>query len=1179
AVAEATSVFEDAPLTTIDVVSNDTDVDGDTLTLLAATSDGNGIIEINADGLSIDYTPAANFNGIEIITYTVSDGELSDTTGTLTITVTTVKDPPVAVADTETVLEDAALTSIDVISNDTDSDGDTLILSSVSTNGSGTVTVNPNRLSVDYTPASDFNGTEIVTYVVSDRSFTATGTLTITVTPVNDAPVAIADIATVIEDATLTNIDVVSNDIHGDGDTLTLTAVSSDGNGIIAINEDGLSVDYTPAADFNGTETIIYTVSESEGDETDETGTLTITVTSVNDLPIAVADELTVEEDAALTSKDVIENDTDIVEGDTLTLTAVVTDGNGTVAVNADGVSVDYTPASNFNGIETITYTVSDGTDTVTSTLTITVTEVNDAPVAVADIATVIEDATLTSIDVINNDTDFDGDTLTLTTVASDGNGTIEINADGVSVDYIPASDFDGTEIITYTVFDGELSDTTGTLTITVTPVNDNLPIAVADVLEIDEDAALTSTNVIENDTDLDTQDTLTLTTVVTDGNGTVAVNADGLSVDYTPALNFNGIETITYTLSDGTDTDSSGTLTITVNPINDAPVANDDREIIPEDSSTQFFEVLSNDTDVEDDYLYITELSTNGSGIIVLNEDSERINYTPAQGFKGTEIVTYTVTDGDLEDSTGTLTILVSNDAREITAITSNSSSQVETGSFEITATISSTSDVDVVIPFTTSGDAIIGKDYNVDFATKGAEFLLKSLTSSIRDFVYADDGRLVTINQNQGTVDIYELDGTTSNININDIANQGHGADRLIKDGNNIYFKGYQRVSLINMENLEVTADVLPSLQGTSSSYLEDFDVVNNKIFFMTRDEAGIYKTQSQTLGQNDITTIGQGTGYPIDGFNGLVVDDNENIYYSRNDGIYIKDEDNVYNRISLFNQDNFNLSKLKFINNALHGRLVNYNANTTNIIRFDSALESYEVLNYNLESGSSILNFSFTDEGQLAIYVQDSDYNQKINGYKSLPEIIVSAGQTIGTFMITGIDDDFYEFSESIIVSPGIPVNASYADALSSNGNAMPLTLELSDDDEKADVTFAFSSPTIQEFPYETVTLTATLSAVSGVDVTVPFTLSANASTTVDVSATEILIAAGQTSGSVSISTTEAFDDSLVEIQESITFSFDNTTIVNATTSETDVALIVLSDDNPVITSIGSSGGIIS
>ena len=249
-------------------------------------------------------------------------------------------------------------------------------------------------------------------------------------------PVAVANTLTVNEDATLISTNVISNDTEQDGDTLSLTAVSTDGTGTVAVNSDGLSVDYTPAANFNGTETITYTVSDGA---LSANGTFTITVTAVNDAPVAVANTLTVDEDSSISNTDVIANDTD-VEDDTLTLTAVSTDGTGTVAVNSDGLSVDYTPAANFNGTETITYTVSDGALSANGTFTITVTAVNDAPVAVANTLTVDEDSSISNTDVIANDTDVEDDTLTLTAVSTDGTGTVAVNADGVVSRLHPSS-------------------------------------------------------------------------------------------------------------------------------------------------------------------------------------------------------------------------------------------------------------------------------------------------------------------------------------------------------------------------------------------------------------------------------------------------------------------------------------------------------------------------------------------------------------------------------------------------------------------------------------------------------------------------------------------------------------------------------------------------------------------
>ena len=656
AVSDTATVEEDSGLTSIDVVSNDTDVEGDTLTLTAATTDGSGTVSVNADGLSVDYTPAANFDGIEVITYAVSDGVDSDDTGILTITVTAIPEAPVAVSDTATLLEDADLTSVNVVSNDTDIDGDSLTLIEVVTDGTGTVAVNTDGVSVDYTPASNFNGTEIVTYIVSDGLLIDQGTLTLTITPVNDPPVAVSDTATLLEDSALTSIDVILNDTDVEGDTLTLTAATTDGSGTVAVNTDGVSVDYTPASNFNGTETITYTVSD--GVDTNETGILTIMVTAVNDFPIAIADSATVDEDAPLTSIDVISNDTDLDIIDTLTLIAVTTDGSGTIAVNTDGVSVDYTPASNFNGTETITYTLFDGTDTTTGTLTIIVTAVNDSPIAVSDSATVLEDSALTSVDVILNDMDVEGDTLMLVAATTNGSGTVAVNTDGVSVDYTPAPNFNGTETITYTVSDSVDTDETGILTIIVTAVND-ISIAIADSAIVDEDTPLTSIDVISNDTDLDITDTLTLIAVTTDGTGTVSVNADGLSVDYTPASNFNGTETITYTLFDGTDT-TTGTLTIIVTPVNDLPVAVSDTATLLEDSVLTRIDVVSNDTDVDIiDTLTLISATTNGSGAIAINADRLSINYTPVADFNGTETITYTVSDGT-DTTIGILSIIV---------------------------------------------------------------------------------------------------------------------------------------------------------------------------------------------------------------------------------------------------------------------------------------------------------------------------------------------------------------------------------------------------------------------------------------------------------------------------------------------------------------------------------------
>ena len=259
----------DAPTITSTAVTTATEDIAYTYTITTEDVDGD-IVTVSATGLpswltlsgdTLSGTPTEGDTGSEITITATDDGDGALTaTQIFTIVVTPVNDAPVAVADTATVLEDAEATSIDVLTNDTDEEGDPLTLVSVTTSGTGTVTVNGTL--VEYTPAVDFNGTEEVSYTVSDGLLTSAGVLTITVTPVNDAPIAIEDIASVLENAFMTSIDVISNDIDIDGDILSLTAVSYSGLGTVVVNVDEFSVDYTPAPNFIGTEVINYSVTD-----------------------------------------------------------------------------------------------------------------------------------------------------------------------------------------------------------------------------------------------------------------------------------------------------------------------------------------------------------------------------------------------------------------------------------------------------------------------------------------------------------------------------------------------------------------------------------------------------------------------------------------------------------------------------------------------------------------------------------------------------------------------------------------------------------------------------------------------------------------------------------------------------------------------------------------------------
>ena len=359
--------------------------------------------------------------------------------------------------------------------------------------------------SYTYTPAANFNGSDSVDYTVTDGSLTDVGTLNITVTAVNDAPVAVDDAITATEDThlLLSSISILMIRIW----TVMPSPLSP-----VPLRPRKVAV--SPSRPMVVTPTrprptsMVRTVSTTPLPTAalTDVGTLNITVNAVNDAPVAVDDAITATEDTPFNSViDLDANDTDL-DGDALTVVAgtFATAQGGSITIAADG-SYTYTPAANFNGSDSVDYTVTDGSLTDVGTLNITVNAVNDAPVAVDDAITATEDTPFNSvIDLDANDTDLDGDALTVVagTFATHQGGSITIAADG-SYTYTPAANFNGSDSVDYTVTDGSLTDV-GTLNITVTAVND-APVAVDDAITATEDTPFTSVVDLDfNDTDLD---------------------------------------------------------------------------------------------------------------------------------------------------------------------------------------------------------------------------------------------------------------------------------------------------------------------------------------------------------------------------------------------------------------------------------------------------------------------------------------------------------------------------------------------------------------------------------------------------------------------------------------------------------------------------------------------------
>lgn len=258
----------------IDVLANDSDSDGDALSISSVTQPANGVVLNN--GSDVVYTPNANFNGSDSFSYTIDDGNGATDSAVVTVTITAVNDSPAAVADDATTLEDTAIT-LEVLSNDSDVDGDSLTIDSTTLPSFGSVVATPT--SVDYLPNPDFCGSDAFSYTVSDgNGGSATAAVSVTVTCVNDAPVAVADEATT-EQETAVTINVLANDSDVDGDGLTVTAVGAAGAGMAVINPDN-SITYTPNAGFSGVDSFTYTVSDGQGGV--ETAVVTVTVTAIS---------------------------------------------------------------------------------------------------------------------------------------------------------------------------------------------------------------------------------------------------------------------------------------------------------------------------------------------------------------------------------------------------------------------------------------------------------------------------------------------------------------------------------------------------------------------------------------------------------------------------------------------------------------------------------------------------------------------------------------------------------------------------------------------------------------------------------------------------------------------------------------------------------------------------------
>lgn len=698
---------------TVAVLANDTDRDGNALTLTGATlaNPAQGSVVVNPDG-TLTFTPASNVSGPIAITYTVADGQGGSASATVTVTVgantapsgadagrTLPEDGGYVVATTDFGFADpdAGQTLAAVRIDSIPADGSLLLDGVAVTAGTVVSAADIAAGHLTFVPAADTNGAPYASFGFSVQdsagSFDSTpNTINFSVTPVNDAPIARNDLASTPINTPAT-IAVLGNDGDADGDLLSVTGATlvDPTLGSVVVNPDG-TLGFTPASNASGTVVINYTIADPSGAAS--TASVTVNVGS-NNAPAGADATVTLAEDAArsFTPSDFGFADADagqtfanlridsLPAAGTLTFNGAVVVA-GQVIAASDLAQLAFTPAANAtgNGYASFTFSVQDSAgafDPVPNAITFNVTPVNDGPLAQDDIASTPINTALANIDVLANDSDVDGNTLSVSSasLADPTLGSVSVNPDG-TLNFTPATNISGPVAINYTINDGQGGTSSAVL---VVSVGNNTPPAGADALvTIAEDTSKTFTAADFGFSDVDAGqglssiriDTLPAAGVLAfNGSpvagGQVIAASDLAQLVFTPAPNGNGNAYAGFTFS---VQDSAGaydpvpnTITFDVTPVNDTPVAQSDLASTPINTALANINVLGNDSDADGDTLSVSNaaLANPALGSVTINPDGT-LNFTPATNVAGPVAINYTISDGQGGNSSAVLTINV---------------------------------------------------------------------------------------------------------------------------------------------------------------------------------------------------------------------------------------------------------------------------------------------------------------------------------------------------------------------------------------------------------------------------------------------------------------------------------------------------------------------------------------
>ena len=611
------------------------DLNSDRLTYHIVTYPSHG--KLSGTGPEVTYMPESNYSGPDSFTFMVNDGTVDSNTVSITLSVEAVNDPPTANHQSVMTRVDRSA-FITLTGNDVDSDKLKYIIATQPEHGSltfGSDFDTSGRLT--YTPNSNFTGKDSFTFKIHDGELdSAPATVALNMTP-NHAPMADIQSVTTAEDTSVV-INLTGSD--PDGDTVVYSVVTVPSHGSLSGTAPNLT--YTPNKNFSGPDSFTFKVNDGTIDSA--LTTVAINVTPVNDPPVANNIEITTMEDmptpVLLAGFD--------PDGDSLTYSIVTKPSNGTLSGTEPNIT--YIPNMNFNGLDSFTFRVSDGTlNSIPGTVSLMVNPVDDPPVANGTNVTVPED---TVSHIMLTGSDPDGDPLTYTVLRNPTHGTLRGTAP--SLTYTPDPNFSWLDSFTFRVNDGKSDSVPATVLISVTPVNDP-PTAKDDKIVTKEDTPATI-DVLANDFDVDNE-LITISEFTQGKNGSVKINDDS-TLTYTPNANFYGTDTFTYTVSDRAGEKDTAVVRVEVVGVNDPPVITSKPVTEAMVGVLYSYNVRATDPDKDDRLTYALIAQPAGMKIDLL---SGLIQWMPVETQQATHNVVVKVVDSNSVPASGTQEFTVS--------------------------------------------------------------------------------------------------------------------------------------------------------------------------------------------------------------------------------------------------------------------------------------------------------------------------------------------------------------------------------------------------------------------------------------------------------------------------------------------------------------------------------------